>query len=89
MDKTTYLNHYYFITVIALSLYFTLTAIFSVDAYQKPQNREKNSNMECWYPQNNIAIVYIYAGLAKLNSDWLLEAIPLKIWLPNSSIFLW
>jgi hypothetical protein len=26
-----------------------------------------------------LAIVYIYAGLAKLNSDWLLEAIPLNL----------
>jgi hypothetical protein len=34
-----------------------------------------------------LAIVYVYAGLAKLNSDWLLEAMPLKIWLPNNSIF--
>jgi hypothetical protein len=32
-----------------------------------------------------LAIVYVYAGLAKLNSDWLLEAMPLKIWLPNNS----
>ena len=28
-----------------------------------------------------IVIVYFYAGLAKINSDWLLEAMPLKIWL--------
>ena len=30
-----------------------------------------------------ICIVYIYAGLAKLNSDWLLNAMPLKIWLTS------
>ena len=30
-----------------------------------------------------LAIVYFYAGLAKLNSDWLIEAMPLKIWLPG------
>ncbi|HAI41213.1 MAG TPA: HTTM domain-containing protein, partial [Maribacter sp.] len=29
-----------------------------------------------------LGIVYFYAGLAKLNSDWLLNAMPLKIWLP-------
>ena len=29
-----------------------------------------------------LGIVYIYSGLAKLNSDWLIEAMPLKIWLP-------
>ena len=30
-----------------------------------------------------VSIVYIYAGLAKINSDWLLKAMPLKIWLPS------
>ena len=30
-----------------------------------------------------LSIVYFYAGLAKLNSDWLLQAMPLKIWLPS------
>ena len=29
-------------------------------------------------------IVYFYSGLAKINSDWLLEAQPLKIWLTSS-----
>ena len=30
-----------------------------------------------------ICIVYFYAGIAKINSDWLLEAQPLKIWLTS------
>ncbi|WP_446051294.1 HTTM domain-containing protein, partial [Zobellia laminariae] len=30
-----------------------------------------------------LGIVYFYAGLAKLNSDWLFKAMPLKIWLPS------
>ena len=30
-----------------------------------------------------LGIVYIYAGLAKLNSDWLCNAMPLSIWLPT------
>jgi hypothetical protein len=45
----------------------------------------ENSTLEYWYSKIIIAIVYVYAGLAKLNSDWLLEAMPLKIWLPNNS----
>jgi hypothetical protein len=32
-----------------------------------------------------LALVYFYAGLAKLNTYWLLEAMPLKIWLPAHS----
>ncbi len=30
-----------------------------------------------------LGIVYFYAGLAKINSDWLVKAMPLKIWLPG------
>ena len=32
-----------------------------------------------------VAIVYIFAGLAKLNYDWLIDAMPLSIWLPANS----
>ena len=30
-----------------------------------------------------IAIVYLYSGVAKMNSDWLFQAMPLKIWLTS------
>ena len=30
-------------------------------------------------------MVYFFAGVAKLNFDWLIEAQPLKIWLPAQS----
>jgi hypothetical protein len=29
-----------------------------------------------------VCIVYVFAGIAKINSDWLIEAQPLRIWLP-------
>src|SRR5690606_39661686 len=32
-----------------------------------------------------LAIVYIYAGIAKLNAEWLFDAMPLRIWLPAQS----
>src|SRR5690606_22712826 len=32
-----------------------------------------------------VAIVYVFAGLAKLNYEWLIEAMPLAIWLPANS----
>ena len=30
----------------------------------------------------NLPLVYVFAGIAKLNADWLFEAMPLAIWLP-------
>ena len=86
MDKTTYLNHYYFISVLSLLMIFLPAGdYFSWDAL-----RRKKSDVGGWVPRWSIlsiqlllGIVYFYAGLAKLNSDWLLQAMPLKIWLPS------
>ena len=87
MDKTTYLNHYYFISVVSFVLIFLpANCTFSIDAFKNEKIRFQS------IPRWNtdilkllLAIVYIYAGLAKLNSDWLLEAMPLKIWLPENN----
>lgn len=85
MDKTTYLNHYYFISLLSFVMIFLpAERYFSLDAKQNKALRAQ------YIPQWTIiciklllCIVYFYAGLAKLNSDWLFEAMPLKIWLPS------
>ncbi|QTE23456.1 HTTM domain-containing protein [Polaribacter cellanae] len=84
MDKTTYLNHYYFISVLSFLLIFLpANAYFSVDAYNK---KKQFSFVPKWTIDSIkivLGIVYFYAGLAKINSDWLFRAMPLKIWLPS------
>ncbi len=84
MDKTTYLNHYYFISLVCFLLIFLPAgAYFSVDAWQHPDRG--SPRVPAWSidaVKLLLGIVYFYAGLAKLNSDWLVEAMPLKIWLP-------
>src|SRR6185312_10841865 len=32
-----------------------------------------------------LCMVYFFAGLAKINYDWLIAAMPLKIWLPANA----
>lgn len=85
MDKTTYLNHYYFISIVSfIMIWLPSNVYFSYDAF-------RNKNISAQYiPKWTIdclkvilAIVYIYAGLAKLNYDWLFRAMPLTIWLPT------
>lgn len=84
MDKTTYLNHYYFISLMSfLMIWLPANRYFSLDTYFKPFKRcQKVPYWTIFSVQLLLAIVYFYAGLAKLNSDWLMEAMPLKIWLP-------
>jgi len=87
LDKTTYLNHYYFISVISFILIFLpVNATHSVDAYKNEKIRSQEvPSYTIDILKLMLAIVYFYAGLAKLNSDWLIDAMPLKIWLPNQS----
>ena len=84
MDKTTYLNHYYFISILSfLMCFLPMNAIFSIDNII---NRKQYLKVQSWTVDSIkllLGIVYIYAGLAKLNSDWLFKAMPLKIWLPS------
>lgn len=84
MDKTTYLNHYYFISVLSfLMIFLPANAYFSVDAAKN--SKLKSEFIPTWTIDAIkllLFIVYFYAGLAKLNSDWLFEAMPLQIWLP-------
>ena len=84
LEKTVYLNHYYFISILSFLLIFLpLNAIFSVDNLIK---KKKTLHVPSWTIdclKLLLAIVYLYAGLAKINYDWLIEAMPLKLWLTS------
>ena len=84
MDKSTYLNHYYFVSLAALLLaVLPAGRYFALDAHRHPARWR--SEVPRWTVDALrllMGIVYVYAGLAKLNSDWLLQAMPLRIWLP-------
>ena len=84
MDKSTYLNHYYFVSLAAFLLVLLPAGrYFSIDAWLNPArwcNEVPRWTVDAL--RLLMGIVYCYAGLAKLNSDWLLHAMPLRIWLP-------
>lgn len=84
MDKTTYLNHYYFISILSFLLIFLPAgARFSLDVYRSKKYYTHIPRWNIDAIKLLLGIVYFYAGLAKLNSDWLFRAMPLKIWLPS------
>jgi hypothetical protein len=83
LDKSNYLNHYYFISLISFLLIFVpANGFFSLDV---KWNRVKEiKQIPLWNIgifKFQLAIVYIFAGIAKLETDWLINAQPLKIWL--------
>ncbi len=84
LDQTLYLNHYYWVSLISLLMIFMpLDCVMSVKAWQKPRDPGQTAVRQwtIWTLRAQIGVVYFFAGLAKLNADWLLHALPLRIWL--------
>jgi hypothetical protein len=87
IDVTTYLNHYYFISLVAfLMIWLPANKKYSLDVYfNRTAPVEAVPAWTVGIIRFQLAIVYIFAGLAKLNYDWLIEAQPMKTWLPAKS----
>lgn len=84
LDKSLYLNHYYFVSLVSFLLIFLpANRALSIDIWKNPQIEQKEiANIFLFTLKVQLTIVYFFAGIAKLNSEWLLDAQPLKIWLP-------
>jgi hypothetical protein len=87
LDQTTYLNHYYLITLLSgLLIFLPAHRSLSLDVFQ---NRRLHLDFVPAWSLNilrfQVAVVYIFAGLAKFNADWLFRAQPLRIWLAARS----
>lgn len=85
LDKTNYLNHYYFVSLIAfLLIWLPANRKLSLDVkWRKVEERNLTKRFHIQILQFQIACVYFFAGLAKINSDWLFEAQPLHTWLQS------
>ena len=86
IDKTTYLNHYYFITVASLWLCILPAGrAFSLSGGRgdgaNPSGGERVPAWTLWALRSQVGLVYFFAGIAKVNPDWLLHAQPLRLWL--------
>jgi hypothetical protein len=83
LDKTNYLNHYYFISLMAFIMcWLPANRLFSVDVRMKrvaPTLEVAAFNI--FLLQFQLGVVYFFAGIAKLNVDWLFKAEPLLSWL--------
>jgi Vitamin K-dependent gamma-carboxylase len=80
IDKTNYLNHYYYITIIGFLLLFVPAhRFFSLDIVLFPSWQvRKVPRWNIGIFKLQLAIFYLFAGMAKLNSDWLFEAESLR-----------
>jgi hypothetical protein len=87
IDRSLYLNHYYWLVLTATVMVFVpLQASYSLDARRgKVASRGRFPAWVVWVLRFQVGMVYFFAGLAKVNSDWLLRAEPLSTWLPARS----
>jgi hypothetical protein len=89
LDATHYINHYYLLSL----LYFLLALSPAGQAISWDVRRGAVPPLShipafyIWMFRLQLGLVYFFAGLAKLNSDWLLRAMPLRIWLLQSQDF--
>jgi hypothetical protein len=78
VDATTYLNHYWFVSLFGLLL---LVAPCGEEFAIGARHRRVAIGW-IWLLRAQIAVVYWFAGVAKLNGDWLGDGLPLRLWLP-------
>lgn len=83
IDRTTYLNHYYLISILALLMVFLpVDRAFSLRRALGRMKAPETVPRWCLYAVRvQVGLVYVTAGLAKLRPDWLLRAEPLHSWL--------
>lgn len=82
MDQANYLNHYYLVVLLfGLMAFLPLHATWSLDARRRPAlARTHLPAWMLWLLRFQVGVVYVYAAVAKLGTDWLLHAQPLQIW---------
>ena len=87
IDAALYLNHYWYVTLAAAALaVLPLHRHCSLDA--RAGRVAASATVPAgvlWVLRGQIAVVYLFAGIAKLNADWLFEALPLRLWLADNA----
>jgi hypothetical protein len=82
IDVTTYLNHYWFVTLLAtLCLVAPVGRALSLDARRSGAGPSLVARGWVWLVRFQVGVVYAFAGLAKLQADWF-DGLPLRLWLP-------
>ena len=83
IDKSNYLSYYYFVIIMALMLLVSPAhRLFSLDLIRKPSIRV--DFIPTWFMlamKIQVVLVFFFAGMGKLNYDWLFEGRPLSLWL--------
>ena len=88
LDQTQYLNHIYLISLVSfLMIWIPAHRKWALDAWLRPKSRSETA--PAWglgLLRGQMAIVYVYGGIAKINPDWL-RGEPMRTWLSERTSF--
>ncbi len=88
MEKASYLNHRYLASLFALLFVIVPAhAAFSLDARRRATRSPLIPAWPVWLMRFQVGVPYFFAGLAKLNFDWLVRAEPLAAALARNTDF--
>jgi vitamin K-dependent gamma-carboxylase len=87
IDAATYLNHYELVTLLlAWAVVLPMNRAWSLDRRAgRAGSPPTVDRWVVWTLRAQVAVVYVFAGLAKLTPDWLLHGEPLGTWLAARS----
>ena len=88
IEKSRYENHLYLICLISFIMMFIPAGkhqTFSDISKTKPLDKPTLSTWPLFLIRTQIGIVYFFAGIAKLNMDWVFKAEPINLWMSNYS----
>lgn len=83
IDRTTYLNHYYLVSLLAgLLVFLPAHRQWSLDALRHPPPPAAAvPAWTIWVLRLELGLVYVFAGASKLSADWLVAGQPMRTWL--------
>lgn len=84
LEQAQYLNHFYLVCLISfIMIFMPAHHALSLDSLLNPQLKSDTvPAWTLWWLRLQLGLVYFYAGLAKLHSDWL-QGEPMRMWLGN------
>ena len=86
-DQAYYLNHFYFVILLGILMCFLpANRCWSIDALLRKPATPAVPLWTIWLMRGQMEVMLLYAGLVKINSDWL-NFIPLSNWLSARSDF--
>lgn len=88
IDQVEYLNHFYLVILLNFLMVFVpANRVYALDALLWHRSRPRNTQVyawNLWIVRAQMEVMLIFAGIVKINPDWL-RLQPLEMWLAERS----